>query len=103
MLTFKKFLDIINEDANEDQMILQLQTQLNQVESQINQQTQRLLTQKTAIQRKLNPLLKKKQVSAKTMDQQNPEQQMQAGATTTPGSTGAATPGSQASTAQMRV
>lgn len=115
MLTFKKFLCIINEDATVDKMVMDIQTAINNIDNQINIRTQPLLLQKNQLQKRLGPLLKKKQADdANAMKQQGqPEQQgnlnntqqtsMKAGSTTTtPGSNGAATPGSIASANPIR-
>lgn len=102
MLTFKTFLSIIHEAADDEQIINQLQTQLNQIDTRINQISQRiqpLNNQKIQIQRRLAPLLKKRQIDASKQTNQDPNQPMQANATTTPGSTRSATPGTQATIA----
>ena len=81
------------------------------IDNQINIRTQPLLLQKNQLQKRLGPLLKKKQVEdANAMKQQgqtpqqqgnNPQQApMRAGSTTTtPGSNGVATPGTATSSA----
>lgn len=103
MLTFKKFLSIIEEDAAIDKQVVDIQTAIGQIDAQINQRTQQLLSQKQQLTRRLAPLLKRKQADdtkaardANQPQNQNqqvdPNQQMQAGITT-PGSAGAATPG----------
>ena len=111
MLTFKKFLSIINEDASTDKMVADIQAQLGQIDTQIAQRTQPLLAQKQQLQRRLGPLLKKKQqddaLAAKKQEQQpqavDQQNQMQARpATNTPGSGQAATPGSAMAAPQIR-
>ncbi len=97
MLTLKRFLSIITEDANLDKMVMDIQTAIGQIDTQINQRTQPLLTQKQQLQRRLVPLLRKKQDEDKRNQvQTQQDNQMNAGSnqTTTPGSSGAATPGS---------
>lgn len=107
MLTFKKFLSIINEDISTDKMITDIQTQLSQIDNQIAQRTQPLIAQKTQLQRRLGPLLKKKQqddaIAAKKQEQQPQQQpvdqqnQMQAKqAVNTPGGSNVSTPGTAA-------
>lgn len=93
--TFKRFLDILSEDANVDKMITDLQTSLANLDSQINQRTQPLVNQKLQLQKRLAPLLKRKQAyDAKTRkDAQNQENIQPKPGVITPGSTGNATPG----------
>jgi len=109
MLTFKKFLSIIDEDVAIDKMVIDIQTAISQIDNQINQRTQPLLAQKQQLQRRLGPILKKKQQedakTAKEQPQQGTNQQnpmLARTATTTPGSPGAATPGSMATSAPTR-
>lgn len=101
MLTFKKFLTIIEEDAAIDKQVVDIQAAIGQIDAQINQRTQQLLSQKQQLTRRLAPLLKRKQdednkaardANQPQNQQVDPNQQMQAGITT-PGSAGAATPG----------
>lgn len=111
MLTFKRFLCIINEDATIDKMVMDIQTAINNIDNQINMRTQPLLLQKQQLQKRLGPLLKKKQAEdANAMKQQGQPQQshpndvqqnqMRASSTTTtPGSNGVATPGTATSSA----
>ncbi|PPD55752.1 MAG: hypothetical protein CTY12_00400 [Methylotenera sp.] len=102
MLTFKKFLTIIEEDAAIDKQVVDIQAAIGQIDAQINQHTQQLLSQKQQLTRRLAPLLKRKQDDdtkaardanqPQNQQQVDPNQQMQSGITT-PGSAGAATPG----------
>jgi K+-sensing histidine kinase KdpD len=109
--TLKKFLSIIEEDANVDKMVMDIQSALSQLDNQINQRTQPLLVQKQNLQKRLTPLLKKKEQDDLRMgkeQQVNAQQQQQtmqppgSNTTTTPGSAGTATPGGGASTIQGR-
>lgn len=98
MFTFKNFLGIINEDANLDKMIMDIQAAIGQLDTKINQQTQPLLNQKAQLQRRLGPLLKNKQMEDKKTNAQNQQANQQANQqssnqTTTPGGTSNATPG----------
>lgn len=101
MLTLKKFLSIINEGASIDKMVIDIQTAINNIDNQITQRTQPLITQKTQLQRRLSPLLKKKQqndaLAAKNSQQELNQQKqiLKQGqqSVKTPGSTDAATPG----------
>ncbi len=111
MFTFKKFLSIIQEDANVDKMVMDIQTAISQLDTQINQRTQPLVAQKQNLQKRLVPLLKQKEQAdqregkAQQINQQQQQQTMQhpgSNTTTTPGSSGAATPGGGASTIQGR-
>jgi DNA-binding helix-hairpin-helix protein with protein kinase domain len=113
MFTFKKFLSIIQEDANVDKMVMDIQTAISQLDTQINQRTQPLVAQKQNLQKRLVPLLKKKeqddqragkeqQINQQQQQQQQNMQQPGSNTTTTPGSTGSATPGGGASTIQGR-
>ncbi|MGZ8924417.1 MAG: hypothetical protein ACXW2E_00905 [Nitrososphaeraceae archaeon] len=74
MLTFKKFLNIINEDASTDQMITNIQTSINQLDNQITQRTGPLLKQKEQLQKRLMLLMKKKQQSDVQNARQNNQQ-----------------------------
>lgn len=98
MLTFKVFLRIINENSDIEGAIAQIQQQMGMIDSQINQRTQSLIAQKNQLQKKLVPLLKRKEQEQKNMNNQpqnqDQNQPMQANnQTTTPGSAGNATPG----------
>lgn len=105
MLTFKQFLSIIEEDAALDKMVVDIQAAINQVDAQITQRTQQLIMTKQQLQRRLVPLLKKKQQEDQKAANKgtNQDNQVQTGTnTTTPGSTGQSTPGSVATTSMTR-
>ena len=51
MLTLKTFLRILTEDASLDKLITDIQAQMGQIDTQINQRSQPLLVQKQALQK----------------------------------------------------
>lgn len=94
-ITFKQFVHTINEGTAED--ISKLQADISMIDTTIAQRTAPLNARKTQLQKLLMQKQKQQQAEAKRA----PEQQGQAPSTTTtttPGSTGSATPGSAAST-----
>lgn len=95
-VTFKQFLHILEEGTAED--IAKLQADISMVDTAIAQRTTPLTQRKIQLQK----LLMQKQKQQQAEAQRNPSTDQQQGqpitTTTTPGSAGAATPGSAAST-----
>lgn len=92
-LSFKQYLSIMNEDTQQD--VNKLMSDISLIDTQINQRTQPLLQRKAQLQKMLAIKQKMAQGEAKKnggteMQAQNGQQSNQ---TTTPGSTGSATPG----------
>lgn len=92
-MTFLQFLKM-NEDAASN--VAQLQRQITDIDTQINQRTKPLVDQKmrkqamlAVAQKQLDDQLQQDQ----TQQSENPNQQTQQTTTTTPGSTGQSTPG----------
>jgi ribosome-binding ATPase YchF (GTP1/OBG family) len=96
-LSFKDFLAIIAEDTQQD--IAKIQSDISMIDAQIVQRTTPLNARKMALQKML--ALKQKQAQAEqakqgpqsTMQAQDQQGQTAGNQTTTPGSSGAATPG----------
>ena len=89
-LTFKSFLSIIEEDLGGD--ISKLQADISMLDTEITKRTQPLLLKKAQLQKMLAVKQKQHQVDDKTTDK-NTDGQQSGSQTTTPGSSGAATPG----------
>jgi hypothetical protein len=93
-LSFKQFLSIVQEDAQQD--VNKLMADISLIDTQINQRTAPLITRKAQLQKLL--ALKQKQAQAQQAQDaktsQDPSGEMQSGTrTTTPGGTGSSTPG----------
>lgn len=91
-LSFKDFLAIIAEDTQQD--IAKIQSDISMIDAQIVQRTTPLNARKMALQKML--ALKQKQAKqqpSSTMQAQDQQGQTAGNQTTTPGSSGAATPG----------
>jgi hypothetical protein len=98
LLTFKDFLSIVAEDAQQD--IAKLMSDISMIDTQINQRTTPLLARKNALQKMLALKQRHAQAEAKQAGangtspmQAGQTGQPPAGQTTTPGGTGSATPG----------
>lgn len=93
-LNFKTFLQIIDEDLGGD--IAKLQADLSNIDVQITQKTAPLIAQKQRLEKLLFQKRKEQQNAVKRENpaaRSAPEGQPPSSQATTPGSTGAATPG----------
>lgn len=94
-LSFGQFLDYIEEDLGGD--ITKLQADISMLDTEISKRTQPLMLQKQRLQKMLAIKQKQQQTELKRQGAtpEAGENAQQGNQTTTPGSTGAATPGQQ--------
>jgi len=96
-LTFKTFLRIVEQDLGGD--IAKLQADLSMIDTEMAKRTQPLLQKKVQLQKQLAVKQKQQQADLKRNggdpDQQMDANQQTGSRATTPGSSGASTPGQQ--------
>ena len=93
-LTFKDFLRILDEDLDGD--IAKLMADISMIDSTLATRNNPLMQQRMRLQKMLALKQKQKEAETKNAPTTEPGQQQQQGnQTSTPGSTGASTPGGQ--------
>lgn len=102
-ITFKEYVELTTENEQLDKAVADLQAQIGQLDTTINQRTQSLINQKAQIQRRYAQLLKQKQAADRSEEQKQRQLKSQqptdnkpaqvGNQAVTPGSAGANTPG----------